>query len=229
VIAELLDHPYMIYDLSNYAQIQKMLIFADSDGNYAQGHMRCLMKALDEIRSLQVIAEYLEYIRMVYDLSNYAHIYKKMMIFADSDGNYAQGHMTYQMKALDEIRSLELIAELLDHPYMIYDLSNYAQIQKMLIFEDSDGNYAQGHMRYQMKALDEIRSLQVIAELLDHPYMIYDLSNYAHLKTFFRSQGHMTYQMKALDEIRSLELIAEHLDHPYMMYDLSNYAQIQKC
>jgi hypothetical protein len=27
------------------------------------------MKALDEIRSLEVIAEYLEYIRMVYDLS----------------------------------------------------------------------------------------------------------------------------------------------------------------
>jgi hypothetical protein len=86
------------------------------------------------------------------------------------------------MKALDEIRSLELTAEILDHPYMIYDLSNYAQIQKMLIFADKDRNYAQGHMRYQMKALDEIRSLQVIAELLDHPFMIYDLSNYAQIQ-----------------------------------------------
>ncbi len=85
------------------------------------------------------------------------------------------------MKALDEIRSLEVIAEHFDYSYTISDLSNYAHIQKMLIFADKDRNYAQGHMRYQMKALNELRSLKMIAELLDHPYMIYDLSNYAHI------------------------------------------------
>jgi hypothetical protein len=74
----------------------------------------------------------------------------------------------------------------------------------MLIFADSDRNYAQGHMRYQKKALNEIRLLKVIAEYLDHPYMIYDLSNYSHINIFYRAQGHMAYQMKALDVIRSL-------------------------
>jgi hypothetical protein len=78
-----------MYDLSNYAQIHKMLIFADSDRNYAQGHMRYQMKALDEIRSLKVIAEHFDNSHTISDLSNYAHI-QKMMIFADCDGKYAQ-------------------------------------------------------------------------------------------------------------------------------------------